>query len=126
MEQVHIEKSLNSLTLVLNGRAFDYLDETACQEQIADYLDSLKILFEREYSLDTSNRIDFFFPRSGIGLEVKAGKRWSKKEVFRQIERYSSFVEIKGLILATGRAQGLPEVLNDKPVRILSLGLGHL
>lgn len=117
---------LNTLLSILGKHAFDYVDESVCQRQIGDCLTSYGIEFEREFRLSGKDRIDFYFPRSGIGLEIKAGKLWSKLEVYRQLERYASHETINGLILATGRAQGLPLIINDKPVRLHSMGAAHL
>lgn len=117
---------INTIIRILGQRAFDYVDESVCQEQIENHLKELNTLFEREFQLDKYSRIDFYFPRSKIGLEVKAGKVWSKKEVFRQLERYAQYENVSGIILATGRMQGLPPVINQKPIRIFSLGAAHL
>lgn len=114
------------LMTVLSQKAFDYIDETACQNQMERYLESLGVQFRREYSLSPGSRVDFYFPNSGIGLEVKANKNWGKMRVYRQLERYAESNEINGLILATGKAQSLPDQINGKPVMIHNLGVAHL
>ncbi|WP_196161005.1 hypothetical protein [Reinekea sp. G2M2-21] len=120
------QHSLQLLSQLLLQRAFDYQDEALCQQQICEFLTTQGVTFEAEFRLDSSNRIDFYFPISKIGLEIKASKKWSKARVYRQVERYCGFPEIRGLILATGRAQGLPSPVNGKPVRVLHLGVAHL
>lgn len=122
-----ISHALDALHLLLikNGR-FDYSDEKICQNQIEVFLSSHNINFIREFSIPQVGVTDFYFPRSKIVLEVKAGKSWSKRGVFRQCERYCSHPEVHGLILATGKIQGLPPVINGKPIRIYQLGLGFL
>lgn len=121
-----VQPSINALLALLQRQAFDYVDETACQIQIANYLNRYGIPFEREYSLTPRDRIDFFFPRSGIGLEIKANKRWQKRKVLSQLTRYAEHDSITALILATGAAQAVPEVINGKPCRIHHLGAAHL
>lgn len=115
---------LHSL-LIQKGR-FDYSDEKICQNQIESFLISNRISFFREYSIADVGITDFYFPKSKIVLEVKAGKAWSKRGVFRQCERYCSHPEVHGLILATGKIQGLPPIIFGKPVLIYQLGLGFL
>lgn len=117
---------LDVLFNLLSQKAFDYIDEAVCQQQIGKYLTSFGVVFEPEKVLVGFGRIDFFFPRSGLGLEVKANKQWCKREVFRQMERYAECDSITGLLLATGKMQGLPDTLRGKPARILSLGAAHL
>lgn len=126
LEDGNILYSINLLDQLLKNKAFDYIDEITCQNQMEIYFNDLGLKYYREYRLDKSNKIDFFFPVSGIGLEVKAAKLWSKREVYRQLERYSKFDCIKGIILATGRSQGLPKMLNGVPLWLHHMGATHL
>lgn len=121
------EEALNVIALLLRTRAFDYVDEKICQDQIEGFLKEKGLLFIREHDFGGGVGVcDFFFPRSGIVLEVKAFKTWSKKQVYRQCERYCGHPDVKGLLLATGRAQGLPGTLCGKPTRVYQLGLAAL
>lgn len=120
------ESIIETLLNILHSKAYDYIDEKRCQDQMEQHFSELGIGFIREYRLDEHSRIDFFFPTSGIGLEVKAGKSWSRVKVYRQVERYTKYPDIRGVILATGRAQTLPALINEKPIRLHSLGAAHL
>lgn len=113
--------SLKALEILLSRAQFDYVSEAVCQQQIEIFLTDNGVEFEREFQLN-DGVIDFFFPRSGLGLEIKASKMWSKTQVYRQMERYSKSPVIKGLLLATGKAQGLPDQINEKPVSVHLLG----
>jgi hypothetical protein len=120
------ESIIETLLKILGSKAYDYIAENRCQEQMEQHFRELGIGFIREFRLDEHSRIDFYFPNSGLGLEVKAGKSWSRKKVYRQVERYTRSPEIRGVILATGRAQSLPALINDKPIRLHCLGAAHL
>ncbi|WP_415913096.1 hypothetical protein [Neptuniibacter sp. QD37_11] len=114
---------IQALIQLLSRGRFDYVDEKVCQEQIERFLITKGVEFEREYILPEGNGIiDFYFPKSGLGLEIKASAQWSKTEVYRQCERYCKCEQITGLVLATGKSQGLPESINGKPVQVFKLG----
>lgn len=119
------EDRLEALIGLLSRGQFDYADETRCQLMIENFLVECGAVFHREFQL-TDGIVDFFFPRSGLCLEVKASKQWSRRAVYRQCERYCKDERVTGLVLATGRSQGLPELINGKPVRVLALGAAFL
>ena len=110
--------------LLRRGR-FEYADEKVCQSQMASQFLKTGVVFEKEYVFENGTA-DFFFPRSGIVLEVKASRHWNKTRVYRQCERYCKNDIVNGLVLATGKAQGLPQEIHGKPVRIYQLGIGLL
>jgi len=116
---------IDAMIELLKGGRFDYADEKICQIQIESYFNHCGVTFCREYQLENGIP-DFFFPRSGLVLEIKASKQWSKMQVYRQCENYCKSSEVTGLVLATGKAQGLPPEINGKPVRIYNLGIGLL
>lgn len=106
---------------------FDYADEKVCQRQMEKFLSEKGIKFIREHNLRGDHGIvDFYFPTSGVALEAKAFKGWSKKRVYRQCERYCLSDEVNGLILATGKSQGLPAEIHGKPTTVYQLGRGFL
>lgn len=78
--------------------------------------------FKREYSLDANSTIDFF--HNGIGIEVKI--KGSRREIYRQIERYCRFKELHTLILATNRAMGLPKKINNVSCIVVNFGRAWL
>lgn len=112
--------------LLLKEGRFDYVDETICQNEIEHFLRFKKIMFCREHELTGSGICDFYFPTSKLVLEVKAGKNWSKRRVYRQCERYCQHESVNGLVLATGSIQGMPTSICDKPIRVYQLGIGFL
>lgn len=118
-------QSLQALHGLLSTGRFDYADEQTCQQQIATFLARHNVPFQREFKLG-SRYIDFYFPRSKLGLEIKASKQLSRRAVYRQCKAYCEFEELSGLLLATGRYQGLPSEIEGKPTKVLQLGVAFL
>lgn len=54
-----------------------------------------------EHSLSAADRIDFFLPSVGLGLEVKVKE--SPLTVIRQLSRYAAHAEVRHLLLVTTR-----------------------
>lgn len=118
-----LHEKLEGLIGILRLGKYEFADEKVCQEHLAQHFTNQGLRFEREYRLsDGVSVIDFFFPNSGIGLEVKASKAWNKMSVYRQCKRYCLCPEVKGLILATAKPQALPENIEGKPARFYLLG----
>ena len=122
---LEIQQRINTLAAILKRHQLDYIDEKECQRQIDEMLREQGATFEREVPMG-SGYIDFYFRQSGLGLEVKANKNWSRREIFYQCEDYCKDERLAGLVLATGRAQGLPSSLYAKPVRVVYLGEAFL
>jgi len=120
-----MKSPIDALFQLLSLVAFDYHDESVCQMQLEEYLKDSGIEFHREFKL-CGGIIDFYFPKSKLGLEVKANKTWGKTKVYRQCERYLADDRLHGLILATGKTQGMPQLINDKPIKVLQLGVAFL
>ena len=117
--------ALKALVALLLRGEYDYADEKVCQAQIAEHFGLYGVCFDREYRLG-DGFVDFFFPRSGVALEIKASKRMGKMAVYRQLERYCSHDEVRGILLATGTSQGLPDTINGRPALVFPLGLTRL
>jgi hypothetical protein len=60
----------------------------------------------------------------GVGMEVKI--KGSKREMYRQCERYCLHERVSALILATNVATGMPATINGKPVFVALLSRGWL
>ena len=118
-------KDMSDLTSLLSTTSFSVTDEKETQSQIEHLLQRSGIKFEKEHRLD-SGIVDFFLPDTGLAIEVKANKQWNKLEVFRQCERYCSEDKVKGLILATAKIQGLPDMISGKPAKVFQLSIGSL
>lgn len=60
----------------------------------------------------------------GIAVEVKING--SRRDIYRQCERYCVHPEVVGLVLATVRAGALPATIAGKPALVVSLGRAWL
>lgn len=94
--------------------------EGALQLAIAEGLADAGFMFVREHRLSSGSIVDLF--ADGIGIEVKIAG--SKREIFRQVERYVAFDDIRALILATTVILPLPPMA--KPVEVVNLGRAWL
>lgn len=97
--------------------------EAALQADIEARLTELRCTAWREWRLGPGDRVDFFV-EGGVAIEAKA--RCSKRQIFRQLERYALHVPVTALILVTGTAMGLPAVINGKPAFYVGLGRSAL
>lgn len=108
---------------LLQSRRFSLSDEKKLQAEIEETLIGAGIEHQREYRLDTSSIIDFMINGS-IGTELKV--KGSKLNIFRQVERYAGFDEIKQLLLVTNVPMGMPAEIKGKPVFIANLAKAWL
>lgn len=97
-------------------------NEKQTQQKLFDAVKDIG--FVREHRLDEKNIPDLFCQYHGIAVEVKI--KGSKKDIYRQLLRYSQFAEVKILILCTNKALGLPPLIGGKPVYFIHLGKAYL
>ncbi len=113
---------LTTVISTLSKGRFNLTNEKETQVQIDQALKAANLTFSREYRLDPANIPDFFF--DGIAVEIKI--KGNSKKIYKQMERYSLFSEVKVLILVTNRSMGFPEQINGKPVYLVNLGKAWL
>lgn len=117
------ETSIIAATLqTLKTKRFSMTNEKKAQMQMYEILKPLD--YVREHRLDDKNIPDFFHLQHGIGIEVKI--KGSKKNIYRQLERYCTFETVKALILVTGRQLGLPPEIGGKPCYYVNLSKAYL
>ncbi len=110
---------LAGLNALLQVKRFRHTSEAELQKGLAIVLSRGAWKLEREVELAKGDRIDFLMD-GRIGIEVKIGG--SHTEVLAQLHRYAKHPRIEGLLLVTTRAgHGMPETLNDKPIRVCHL-----
>lgn len=112
----HVLKILSCIRINL------VVDEYRLQEMIADLLQKAQIEYKKEYRLGQRNRIDFLV-NGTIGIEIKKGKP-DKAQVVKQLERYTSFDEVKAVILVVERNVNIPDEVNGK--KCILFGLNRL
>ena len=117
------EINLHETTDVLFKGTYSLVDEVETQNDIEEVLRRNGIKFEREKRLSPTDIVDFFLPETGVAIEVKAAKDWSKTRVHAQCERYCQHDSVKAIVLATGKMQGLPKFICGKPTKVFQLSL---
>jgi len=82
--------------------------------------------WQREFSLSKEDRIDFFYPPMGIGIEAKISHPLSS--LTRQVHRYCQHDNVRGIVIVTSKAQltNLPESISNKPVIMAHLITSNL
>lgn len=96
-------------------------NEKDAQEKLSQLLDEMGIRHHREVQLSKGDVVDFML-EGGIAIEMKL--KASKRAIHRQLERYCEHPSVKGLILVSGTAMGLPSEIKGKPCWFASLGTG--
>jgi len=93
--------------------------ETVLQRAVQEVLQGASIPFDRERILSPRDRIEFFLPGEGIGIECKVDG--SVNHVIGQLLRYTESDLIQGLVLVTSRNKHrtIPATLGGKPVYVV-------
>ncbi|WP_428925015.1 hypothetical protein [Marinibacterium sp. SX1] len=105
------------------GRSrIDVTTEAAAHRAISSALASAGIEHTNEARLTPSERIDILAGTVGVEIKVKH----SRRDIWRQLERYAALPEIEALVLATGTA--FPDIteVGGKPLVIADLSKGWL
>ena len=116
--------TVQSIFTTLASQRFPISTEALLQEAMHAHLVLSGIEAEREIVLSQGNRIDIFIASAGVGIECKI--KGSKREIYRQVERYCEHDQIEALILATNVAMGMPAEVCGKPVYVLNLAKAWL
>ncbi len=109
---------MDEVIKVLERHRFILGSESTVQKQVAEALTEAAINFDREYRLDPHNRIDFMAGITGIEVKLKG----SRRAILRQVTRYCDFAVLGNLILLSSVAMGMPQAINGRRIRIVSLG----
>lgn len=108
----------HELIKTLTSQRFVNLDnEKRLQEEIEFFLNMKRFDFKREHRVGVADIFDFFFPAAGIVLEIKL--KGGKKDIYRQLERYSGLDCCQTIVLFTNVTMAFHEMLNNKPVYII-------
>jgi hypothetical protein len=107
---------------LLSRSRFNLSTEALLKQEMKKLMDAAGLVFDVEYTLDKHNRLDFY--KSGIAIEVKI--KGSAKSIYKQIERYSTFEQVKTLVLVTNKPMGFPKTINGKDCFVINLGKAWL
>lgn len=114
--------TLRDIIQILSCSRFSLENEKKLQSEIEKKLTENGIKFLKEHRLDSKNIPDFFI--DGIAIEIKIKGNASK--IYKQLERYASFDEVKQILLVTNRSMGLPLHINKKGCVMIKLGMAWL
>lgn len=116
---------IDSILRHLRATRADLTDEKRTQADLAAALGQAIAdpPVEREVRLGKHDVIDIVV--GDIGIEVKL-KGASKRDIWRQLERYAAHDRIAGLVLASNLSMGLPQSVMGKPVWFVALGRAWL
>lgn len=111
---------IDRLRAAIAAHRFSFSTEDDLQRGIAEVLTGAGLLFEREFRLSVTDRIDFLLP-DRIGIEVKIDGSISL--LTRQLHRYSRSEAIGQLVVVTSRNRltNLPRAMNGKPIHTIAL-----
>lgn len=95
--------------------------ESALQDALDETFRAQGFNFIREHRLTKADRIDFFFPDSCLGLEIK--RLGSLSAVTRQLFRYLQSPQLDELVLCTTLVKHtrVPHQLAGKPLYVACL-----
>lgn len=120
-----MEDLVQQIKKSLLGHFYPLQDEIQTHEKMHAVMVAAGLpFFEREFKLNKKDRIDFYFPESGLGVEVKV--QGSPNEILKQLERYALNEQIKALLYVSGYFIGLPPEVNGKPLYSVHLSRGML
>lgn len=97
-------------------------DEKRTQVDLAKVFAAGGIEASREHRLSAGDIPDFFV--DGVVVEVKI--KGQRTAIYRQIERYCGYPEVKGVVLVTCKSIHLPVAINGLPARVASLSKAWL
>lgn len=115
--------TVDAILAALRGRCLPLANEKNLQADMADVFKEAGLVLEREVRVGPREIIDFL--GAGVGIEVKI-KGSSKREIYRQLERYAQSDRIEQLVLVTNVPMGMPPEINGKPVYVHNLALAWL
>ncbi len=120
-----LEDLVRDIGKLTRRRRFTLSTEKATQGELATAFEEAGIVLLREHRLSARDVLDFFDPATGLVVEVKVTGA-GKMDTYRQLARYAAHEPVRGLLLLTNLAMGLPDLIEGKPAFQASLGRGWL
>ena len=102
---------------ILSRCAFDQSSEKRMQDGVAEILKANDIDFIKEHQFSRKDRMDFFIPKLGIGIECKI--KGGEVALIGQVLRYAQHEEVKEIMVVTTKHHNLPLTANFKPVHVI-------
>ena len=112
-----------NIVQAIHAHKIDVSTENAAHAAIFAALIAAGLPARSEVILSSRDRIDLMVETVGVEVKVKG----SKRDIFRQLERYAEHQKIKALVLATNTAfPPIAPIKGTVPVFIASLSRGWL
>lgn len=115
--------TVSEIVKTLSGFRYRFCNEYQLQDGVEAVVRASGWEYVREFKLSAHDRPDFWFPSSGVAVEIKVDG--STASVIRQIHRYAQHPEVRGIILISSRARhifAIPENISGIPVEALHVG----
>lgn len=119
-----LEATPEAVVGILRGLRLPLHDEIRTQADIHAAFGAAGFDCVREHRLDRGRKPDFFFPGTGMVVEIKV--KGGKRAIHDQCRRYCEHPDVRCLVLGTAVATGFPPELAGKPCYVASLGRGWL
>lgn len=110
--------NIDSMLSLIRRYRFSLTDEKETQREIEEMLKENNIVYSREHRLSKEDIPDFLI--SGLCIEVKL--KGTKKNIYKQLERYSKYDEVEQILLVTNKSLGMPLCINNKASSLINLG----
>lgn len=123
--EIDVCRTAIDIVRLLERHQFDLSTEKHLQSGVEEALSTAGFAFEREKRLSDRDIPDFLVV-GGVVVECKMRNKARKIDVFKQIERYASHVDVSAIVLASNMVMGLPPEINGKPVYAASLSRGWI
>lgn len=117
---------MSKIAKFCSGQRIEMRDEKMAQSQLADHLLAAGFDIEREHRLSAQDIPDFVISQDGFSIILEMKTRAQRMKIFRQLERYSKHASIHGIILLSGTAMHVPDLIGDKPALYASMGRAWL
>lgn len=110
----------------LDSFRFNLNSERECQDGITKVLIDVygADRVQREHILGPKDRVDWLLD-GAIAIECKV-KGANKMACYKQLQRYANHDCVKGIVLVTSLAMGLPEAIDGVPTAMVRLGRAYL
>ncbi len=121
-----IRSAMATIARFCSGQRVEMRDEKVAQAQLESLLQTAGFEFKREHRLSANDIPDFLITQGGFSIIVEMKTRAQRMKIYRQLERYAQHPTVDGIILLSGTAMVIPELIGDKPALYASMGRAWL
>lgn len=121
-----IRSAMAKIARFCSSQRVEMRDEKMAQSQLEKFLLTAGYVFEREHRLSAKDIPDYLITEDGFSIVVEMKTRAQRMKIYRQLERYSKHSSVDGIILLSGTAMEIPNLIGDKPAVYASMGRAWL